>query len=159
MRALSLSLLLLVGSAHADAAPSPTFAGLKALVGEWVAPTPRGAIKVSYRLVSNDSALVQRFVTPSGRETLTIIHPDGDKILATHYCAQGNQPRLRLDLGKSSANRYVFSFVDATNLATPAASHLVQLELVLAGDQYTEVETYEENGKPDVTTLRFRRVH
>jgi hypothetical protein len=154
----ALVVLSLLCSAHAYAEPA-AFAGLKALVGEWEAPTSRGTIKVSYRLVSNDSALVQRFVTPSGKETLTIMHPDGDKILATHYCAQGNQPRLRLDLGKSSANRWVFRFLDATNLTTPAASHLVQLELVLAGDEYSEVETYEENGKPDVTTLRFRRVH
>jgi hypothetical protein len=157
MRAWLLSLLLLSGS-HAYAEPA-TFAGLKALVGEWEAPTSHGTIKVSYRLVSNESALVQRFVTPSGKETLTIIHADGEQILATHYCAQGNQPRLRLDRGKSSANRYVFRFFDATNLPSPAASHLVQLELALAGEQYIEVETYEENGKPDLTTLRFRRLH
>ncbi len=149
---------MLFASAVAYAEPV-AFSGLaKALLGDWEAPTGHGAIKVSYRLISNDSALVQRFVTPSGKETLTIIHPDGDRVVATHYCAQGNQPRLRLDRGKSSANRYVFRFLDATNLATPAASHMVQLELALSGDDCTEIETYEENGKTDVTTLRFHRV-
>ena len=26
---------------------------------------------------------------------ISMYHPDGDKILMTHYCAVGNQPRMR----------------------------------------------------------------
>jgi hypothetical protein len=75
------------------------------------------------------------------------------------YCGQGNQPRLRLDAAASTAERLVFRFVDATNLARPGASHLDTLELRLEGDsRYTEIETYVEDGKPDVTTLKLRRV-
>ena len=52
----------------------------------------------------------------------------------------------------------MFKFVDATNLAG-SSSHLVRLELRLEGARaYTEVETYDEGGKPDVTTLHFHRV-
>ena len=32
----------------------------------------------------------------SGRETMTVFHPDHDDLVLTHYCAQGNQPRLRV---------------------------------------------------------------
>ena len=140
--------------------PTAGFARLKTLVGDWEAKTDQGAvIRVSYRLISNDSALVQTFVTASGKQTLTLFHPDGSRVLATHYCAQGNQPRLRLDAA-STPDRLLFVFVDATNLPTPSASHLVRLELRLDGaEQYTEIETYDEAGKPDVTTLRFRRAH
>jgi hypothetical protein len=134
------------------------FARLKTLVGKWEAKTDKDAtIGVSYRLVSNGSVLVQSFVTPSKKETLTLFHADRDRLLATHYCAQGNQPRLRLDPA-STDDRLLFVFADATNL-TPSASHLVRLEVRLDGpDQYTEIETYDESGKPDVTTLKFRRV-
>jgi hypothetical protein len=134
------------------------FARLKSLVGDWEARTAKGAvIHASYRLVSNDSVLVQTFATASGKETLTIFHADGARLLATHYCAQGNQPRLKLDAASTNA-RFVFTFIDATNLPSPAAAHLTRLELHLDGPaQYTEIETYEEAGKPDVTTLQFHR--
>lgn len=147
-------------SPPAPAAPPPTgFERLRALVGEWRATTERGGtVRAGYRLIAGDSALVQSFVTPSGNETMTVFHQDGAATLATHYCGQGNQPRLRLDAA-TSTDRFVFSFVDATNLARPAAARLVRLELRLEGPaQYTAVETYEEDGKPDVTTLRFQRV-
>jgi len=139
--------------------PSP-FERLKALVGEWEAEVDSGKrVRVSYRLIAGDTVLVQSFKPPSGRETLTVIHPDGERLIATHYCAQGNQPRLRLDAAASTEERAVFRFADATNLARPTASHLDRLELRLEGDsRYTEIETYVEEGKPDVTTLRFRRV-
>jgi hypothetical protein len=100
--------------------------------------------------------LVQSFVTASGKETLTVFHPDGARVLATHYCAQGNQPRLQLDRS-STRDRLLFVFVDATNLE-PQAAVLKRLELRIdKPGEYTEIETYEQNGQPEVTTLRFRR--
>src|SRR5262249_12030735 len=94
-----------------NAGPPPVaFSRLKTLVGEWEAKTQKGAsIRVSYRLVSNDSVLVQTFITASGKETVTAFHPDGARLMATHYCAQGNQPRLVLD-GSSTNERLLFHF-------------------------------------------------
>jgi hypothetical protein len=153
-------LLLALAPVGASAEAPSMFNRLRTLVGEWEAKTDKGAtLRVSYRLIANDSALLQSFFTPSGKETLTAFHADGSRVLATHYCAQGNQPRLRLD-PTSSNDRLVFVFLDATNLVEPAASHLTRLEIKLESpSQYTEVETYQEAGKPDVTTLRFHRVH
>src|SRR5262249_23574462 len=87
--------LLLTFPLCAHAGEPPAFARLKTLAGDWEARTEKGSvIRVSYRLVSNDSVLVQSFVTGSGKETMTVFHADGARLLATHYCAQGNQPRL-----------------------------------------------------------------
>src|SRR5438552_1982920 len=129
-------LLLSAPSAHE---PVSAFARLKALAGKWEAKTEKGAtIRVSYRLVSNDTVLVQDFRTASGKETLTVFHSDGPRLLATHYCAQGNQPRLRLDPG-SNPGKMVFTFADATNLASPSMAHMVRLEVHLEGpESYTE---------------------
>jgi hypothetical protein len=151
----ALCALSLASSLASATEPADSFARLKTLVGDWQAPAgPR----VSFRLVANESVLVQTFVTASGSETLTLFHLDAGRLLATHYCAQGNQPRLALDPASTGA-RMSFRFVDATNLRAPSTAHLVRLELLLeAGDRYTEVETYEEAGKPEVTTLKFRRV-
>jgi hypothetical protein len=151
-----LSFVMVSSTVLAHAMP-PAFARMSVLVGDWEARTTSGTIKVSYRAIANDSALLQTFRTASGIQTATVFHPDGDRLLATHYCGQGNQPRLRLDPASTDA-RWIFTFLDATNLARPSASHLVRLELVAEdADHYTEIETYEQDGASEVTRLRFRR--
>ncbi len=163
-------LALVVGVALAGCAARPpsspagpdagaAFARLRALVGDWEATTEKGAtIRVSYRLVSNESVLVETFRTPSGKETLTLLHLDGARLVATHYCAQKNQPRLALR-STQDERRFEFAFFDATNLADPRASHLVKLGIALVdADHFDDTETYEEAGKPDVTVFAFHRV-
>ena len=148
-----------LGAAPAVTLAPPTLVDLSVLVGTWEARTPSGGtIKASHRWSANNTVLVQTYVTASGKETLTLFHADGPTLMAVHYCAQGNQPRLVLQAASTPAH-LVFVFRDATNLPSPAAAHLVRLEVTMDGpDAYTLVETYEEKGKPDHTTLRFQRV-
>ncbi len=145
-------LALFVASAPARAAVTPdaAFDTLKALVGTWKADVSGRTVTLAYRLVSSDSVLVETYTTASGRETLTVFHRDGAKLLATHYCAQGNQPRLALDPASGAAD-LVFTFQDATNLAAPTASHLVRLRFAFTdADHVTLYETYA--GKAEETT-------
>ena len=159
---LFLAVLLCLGSTPARAgAPSAaqSFEHLRALVGTWTAPISEGKeIRLTYRLVSGDSTLVETYTLPSGKETLTVYHLDGTRLLATHYCAQGNQPRLRLAPG-ATEKQWVFTFLDATNLKSARASHLHRLELTLGdADHFTKVETYRSDGKDEAETLKFTRV-
>ena len=150
-------ILLLAGTAFAD---SPgALARLHRLVGEWEAKTISGSsIRVSYRAIAGDAALVESFRTASGRETLTIYHADGPHLIATHYCAQGNQPRLRLE-SASTATTLQFVFYDATNLLDSNGSHLTRLWLQLRdADHFDKTEVYTAAGKDNVTVLKFVRV-
>ncbi len=144
------------------ASPSETsFEKMKTLVGTWSAPlsTPGKEVRVSFRLVSNDSTLVETSTSPSGRETMTVFHVDGGRVLATHYCAQGNQPRLALTKRGDKPASWAFDYVDATNLSSPQASHLHHLDLVQTDDgHFVLTETYRENGKDQADTYRFARV-
>jgi hypothetical protein len=98
---------------------------------------------VNYKLMSNASILVETFRTPSGKETLSVYHMDGDRLLLTHYCAQGNQPRLRYDAKKSGADRLIFTFLDATNIASRKAERMVRLEAAfLDADHFDQASTY-----------------
>jgi hypothetical protein len=130
------------------------FAQLKQLAGDWKGKT----VNVSYALMSADTALVETYAVGSKHETLSVFHPAGATVMVTHYCAQGNQPRLKLE--NATTNRWVFTFADATNLSSASASHLVRLELELSGDgrRLKRVETYEDNGKPETTSLELERV-
>ena len=160
---MQISRTLVIAAIIASAAPADTgeeaFARLSRLVGNWEAKTARGSvIRLSYRTVAADSVLVETFMTASGRETLTLCHRDGPDVVATHYCAQGNQPRLRLDVA-GAGTTLQFTFTDATNLARPGASHLTRLRFQLRDvDHLDKTEVYTEDGKEDVTVLTFVRV-
>jgi hypothetical protein len=134
------------------------FANLAGLAGDWQATTPKGAVvRASYRVVAGGSAVVETWTTPSGGETVTVFHRDGAGVVATHYCAQGNQPRLRLASGEPT--RLHFEFWDATNLA-PGASHLVRLDLARRDpEHYDKTEIYAEGSREESTTFAFVRAH
>lgn len=132
---------------------------LGSLVGDWEATLSEGTvIKVSYQFIADSSALVETFGVGLGQPTLTIFHLDGKRLIATHYCAQGNQPRLRMK-GTSAGGRLVFQFLDATNLARSAAPHLHRLQLVfLDPNHFNKIETYRWQDEEETTTYSFSRV-
>jgi hypothetical protein len=139
------------------AAPTTDFSRLTAIAGEWQSSNGKGKpLAVTYRLISAETVLVETYGAGSGHETMTVFHPDQARVLATHYCAQGNQPRLALQT--ASPTRWVFTFLDATNLPDENASHLVRLELALTDAVHlVRTETYREKGKEDVTRLELIR--
>ena len=111
--------------------------------------------EVSYRLISNSSALVETWGVNSARETESVFHPDHTRVLLTHYCAQGNQPRLRAtDVGDDAI---VFRFVDVTN-REPSQDMLVERTLHLARSSLEIVEVYRTaRGADERTVYRFVR--
>jgi hypothetical protein len=131
-------------------APSnPAFDKLKTLVGTWESKTPDGkTASMTVRLTGNGSALV--FDMQEGGGMITVVHPDGANLMATHYCGAGNQPRFVM-VPSSDPNVIAFQFKDVTNLASPEAGHMrgVSFKLVDA-DRHREDWTWIENGKEQV---------
>jgi hypothetical protein len=153
------TLLCLLASPALAADPSAPWARLKSLVGTWQrSDVPASSpFRIRYRLISADTVLVEEFGDPAKQVTQTVFHLDGDRVLATHYCAQGNQPRLRLRADASS-DTLVFDFLDATNLRSAADSHLVRLTLRWRDpDHLLREEVYAANGKEEVGTLLLER--
>jgi hypothetical protein len=110
-------------SAHSVLAQSTAAAGfekLKALVGEWQGTGPHGKVNLSYQLISGGSALMEILDPISEPSMATIYHLDGDKLVMTHYCSIGNQPRMLAQVPAGEIKNLSFTFVDATNLAKPS---------------------------------------
>ena len=80
--------------------PPAEFAQLKNLVGSWkgTQETPEGTreVIVEYHLTSAGTALVEKLFPDTEHEMLSVYHGDGDKVVMTHYCAFGNQPRMKM---------------------------------------------------------------
>jgi hypothetical protein len=65
--------------------------------------------------------LVESWEARGKPHSLTLYHRDGAALLATHYCPQGNQPRLAL-AGRDTDGLH-FAFRDATDLYPATESH------------------------------------
>lgn len=150
---------------HADGGPAGStdaaaaFARLKTLAGEWDADAGARQSHLSYELVAGGSALLERETGANRPAMLTVYHLDGERLLLTHYCMAGNQPRMQARAFDAATGSLTFEFLDATNLASPGAGHMhsVAMRLIDANHLATEWKFYE-NGQPTMTeAARYAR--
>ena len=135
--------------AGANASGREIFARLEKLTGSWSGTTASGKTHhVSYRTTAAGSVLVETWTLGAGRESMTLYALDGDRLLATHYCPQGNQPRLAY-VGTDAQGGAQFRFVDGTNLHVAGASHQQAFWIRFDGErEFSRGETYIENDTP-----------
>jgi hypothetical protein len=164
---IGLALALVIASAyqigHAAGDPNSdtaaAFARLKTLVGEW--KTDDGKESLTYELAAGGTTLLER-EAGAGRPTmLTLYHRDGNRLLLTHYCMAGNQPRMQAQPFDTGANELAFEFLDATNLSSAAAGHMHNTTIRFVDANHIEtVWQFYENGKATMTErARYTRVH
>jgi hypothetical protein len=123
------------------------FSRLKSLVGDWEADTQRGKVHVSYELVAGGTALLERESAEKMPVMLTLFHIDGDRLLLTHYCMAGNQPRMQAKRFDRASGEVEFQFLDGTNLPAGAGHmHNARYRLIDAQHFQSEWQFYE-NGK------------
>ena len=129
MSRLLLALAFALIGAPAPAAPPPTpvqaaaaFDQLKTLAGTWRnAERPNSSLRIRFYLTAGATVLVESWEAGGKPHSLTLYHRDGPALLATHYCPQGNQPRLALS-GQDTSGLH-FAFKDATDLDPATESH------------------------------------
>ena len=137
--------------------PSP-FESLKALVGEWEGSNAQGPVKITYTLVSNGSALMERMQPAKEPEMITMYSVDGDHIMVTHYCSAGNQPQMRSEIMQARAQKYSFSLVRVTGLKSADEGHMVGLVLTIVDrDHLTQQWQYWAKGKTSTEVFDFKR--
>ena len=137
-------------AAPKPAAALPAFEKMGTLAGAWEGTAAEeGKIlptNARFKFVSDHSALAGWLNEGTPNEMMTMFHPDGPDLIATHYCSAHNQPRMVL-LPGGDANRLVFRFRDGTNIA-PGAGHMQQVTFILDGpDHHVEEWVFLENGK------------
>ena len=147
--------------------PSGTdvFRQLGNLVGTWSGHSPNGGVyTVTFRYTAAESVLVETWTLGSGRESMTLYALDGDRLLATHYCPQGNQPRLEYT-GIDKTGRWQFCFRDGSNLHVKGHSHQQAFWIKLQADgTFERGETYVDNdavsseASPEGDAVRYTRV-
>jgi hypothetical protein len=136
---LSVVLMSLSTVALAQSDAQKSFDKLKTLAGSWEGKGDGHAVQISNRITSGGSALMSEI---QGQEDMvSMIHLDGDRLMLTHYCPMGNQPRLVgtiLPGGKT----VTFDFLDATNLLSSQKGHLTRAVFTLIDSDH-HTESYE----------------
>jgi hypothetical protein len=142
-------------------AGSGAFDKLKSLAGEWEGKANEAGhdmpTTTSFRVVSDNSAILNVLGAGTPHEMVTMFHMDGKDFLATHYCAVHNQPRFRY-VSSSDPKVVAFDFKDATNLASPTAPHMVAVKFTIVdASHHYEDWTFLANGKTSTTRFEFHR--
>ncbi len=135
---------------------------ITSLAGNWEgfaeAEAQKMPVTVEARMTGDGSALMHILGKDTPHEMVTMFHPDGKRLLATHYCAAHNQPRMVLVPG-AAPNQLAFEFVDGTNIE-PGGGHMQKLVITFVdADHHDETWTYRQNGTDlPGTVFHFARV-
>lgn len=139
-----------------DKKTAEKYAGLepfKKLAGDWVCMHKMEGqeaqeIHVTYKVTSGGSAVVETIMPGTPMEMVTVIHPDGDDLVLTHYCAVGNQPTMRAS-ANPTGNKVDFKFVRASNMKSDKDMHMHEVSYTFVDKDNLKAEwTHYNDGKP-----------
>lgn len=139
---------------ESDAAKA--FARLRGMEGTWVGPDADGDgepdVEIVYRPTSAGKAMHVTQFPGTEHEMVNLIHMDGEDLVLTHYCAMGNQPRMKV--AKVEEDSIAFEFVGGTNLTPGEGMYMGAVTMTFDGPNkvHEEWKTYVE-GKADRTMV------
>jgi hypothetical protein len=152
------------------------FAKLKTLVGSWKSKTSdehkeegkkekehEGGnpddVSVTFKLTGAGSALIETQFPGMAHEMVSVYHLDGKELRMTHYCAAGNQPRVKLDREKSTPDELIFVFDGGTNLDPAKDMHIhgVKIKFEKNGNVTSAWDGYVDGKKAQTTTFNMTR--
>jgi hypothetical protein len=136
------------------------FERIKKLEGTWQAKSTKGwEERQQFRVIAKGTAVSSQSVpvrsadaskadTAPNAPMLTVFHMDGDHLILTHYCEAGNQPRMIATAIEDAGRTLRFTFLDATNMASPRTGHMHAAVIRFVDDShFDERWSWYENGK------------
>ena len=132
-------------------AGSPALERLKALAGEWIAAedgemAKKGDLVARYAVTASGSAVVETIFPGAAHEMVTVYHADGPDLVLTHFCMEGNQPRMRAKQPRGS--RFDFAFDGGSNIDPKHDRHMHSATFELLGaDELRSVWTELAEGQ------------
>ena len=155
--------LLLAGCAsHAPKSASPAVVSkaspaqtsdlldrVKTLDGVWEMTSPDGQkATLVFSTVAGGSAVREVMFPGTPHEMVNMYHMDGPSLVVTHYCAAGNQPRMRAT--QADGNKIAFKCDSVTNLTDKDEGYMGGLTLEFK-DANHFTEHWQHMAKGEVT--------
>jgi len=151
--------LSLTARAADDAALNQGFDRIKTLAGSWHGKNQEGKPVTAWFTVTSGGVTVLQMLKATGSpEKPTLYHLDGDRLMATHYCSSGNQPRMVWRPATGYGDGMRFAFLDATNLKSPETGHMTTVVFRWRdADHFIQEWTWRQNGRDEVQRFQFER--
>lgn len=153
--ALSLSFVAVADeSAKNEAATA--FDKLKELDGTWTGTVgkPDGeAAKIIYKVTAGGSVVMETLFPGTDHEMISMYHLENGELIATHYCALGNQPRMKLS--KSTPAELVFDFVGGAGIDPEKSMHIHGGTITLRPDGQMEALWRVFRGGKEIAQNKF----
>lgn len=129
---------------------------VKGLEGTWDVAGPGGMTgEFTFAVTSNGSVVREVMFPGSDHEMTNMYSMDGPTLVMTHYCAIGNQPRMRA--AAASGDRIDLKFDNVTNLQSPTTMYMGHMVLTVTDkDHAQETWTSFVNGKEHETHAEFK---
>jgi hypothetical protein len=136
----------------AKAKAHPALEKMKKLAGTWVMADkdgkPTSTVVSVIKVIASGSAVQETLFPGQAEEMLSVYHLDGADAVMTHYCALGNQPRMKADR-KSPANKIVWQFAGGTGLDPAKDKHMHNVTLTITDNDHIEFAVFGwAGGKP-----------
>jgi hypothetical protein len=139
MKSIRVVVAALLFSVCAFAAPNAqqSFDQIKSLAGNWEGKGADGsAVAVSFKVMGNGSSVVSEINSHKhGDNMVSVFHMDKDRLLITHYCGAGNQPRMQATTSPDGKT-ITFDFIDGTNILPSQVGHMEKLIVNIADAQH-----------------------
>lgn len=137
------------------------FAAIKSLVGSWQGykEDEKGqTVVLSYELSGGGNTVIEKLFKGTPKEMVTAYHRNGDKLVMTHYCMLGNQPRMSA-VTSADDKKIEFRFMDGTNMNAGMDAHMHDLTLTLTSANQLKHEwvMYDAGKRGPTTTFIFSR--
>jgi hypothetical protein len=125
--------------AEASGTEREAFEKLKSLAGTWEAQTPEGPGTSVFSVGSGGSSVREVMLPGTDHEMTNMYHLDGDTLVMTHYCAVGNQPRMRAR-GVTDPNVIDFKFDSVTNRTSKDQLYMGSMKLTIVDADHIKQE-------------------
>ena len=138
-------LFLMLAASAAIGSSETAFETFKGFAGKWAIRSGQKTlpIETTYESGSKDSIVTEQF----GKE-LSVFYRDGQRLLMTHFCNAGNQPRLQLR-GNTQPGVFEFQMFDITNLPSADADHVETVIYRVVDDKTIDLEIVWQHGKSE----------
>jgi hypothetical protein len=158
-RALALTLAVGVAASSVNAATTASsidaktaFERMKSLSGAWTGPKMMGSrVKINFHTIAAGSAVLATCFEGTPNEMITVYYMDGKNLVQTHYCMMGNQPHMKLNTKKSSADTLVFDFAGGDNIKSTKMNMHGETIHFVSKNKFENTCIGEEKGKPATT--------
>jgi hypothetical protein len=156
---LSAVLMLISTVALAQSDAQKSFEQLKTLAGSWETSMDGKPLRVSLRVTSMGNTLMHEMTGAGPEDPVTMFHLDGGRLMMTHYCDAGNQPRM-VGTVSPDGKTITFNFLEATNLLGSQEGHMQHVVFhFIDADHHTELwEFAMANGKQMDGSLDLKRI-